>query len=296
MDPTKQTAVITGAASGIGRASVSCMLQAGWRIFATVRKAEDGSRLRSECGSGVTPLLMDVTDRASITAAADQVATQVGPQGLDGLVNVAGIGMVRPMEYASADDLHSIFEINAFGQIAVTQAFLPSIRRASGRIVNISSVGAHFAIPFGGLLNASKSAFGIMCDALRMELHPFGIRVSIIEPGAIRTPAVDKTLGHVDTIIAQLPPSGQQQYAAMLKAFAPRAYQREMHGSPPEEVAQSVYHALTAATPRLRYRVGKHSRLLSTLSSLLPDNLFESLLLRITGLPTGFGSLPAAKE
>jgi NAD(P)-dependent dehydrogenase (short-subunit alcohol dehydrogenase family) len=289
MNPVKRTVVITGAGSGIGRACVSRVLQAGWRIFASVRKPEDGARLQSECGADVTPLIMDVTDRSSVSAAAQQVARQVGLYGLNGLVNVAGVGVIRPMEYATPRDLQEIFDINAFGQIAVTQAFLPLIRAARGRIVNISSVGAHFAVPFGGLLNASKSAFGIMCDALRMELHPFGVHVSTIEPGAIKTPAVDKTLGHMDTVIANLPEPGRQQYGAMLKSFAPRAYAREMNGSPPEVVAHAVYQALTDPRPKIRYRVGKHSKLLSTLSSLLPETLFQSLLLRITGLPTKFG-------
>ena len=131
--------------------------------------------------------------RASITAAAEQVAREA-PSGLDGLVNVAGIGMARPIEYVAAEDLHEIFEINVFGQLAVIQAFLPFIRKAHGRIVNITSIGAHIAIPFGSLINASKSAFGIFSDTLRLELHPFGIRVMDIEPGAINTPAVEKTL------------------------------------------------------------------------------------------------------
>lgn len=287
----QKTVVITGAASGIGRACVSRMLPAGWRVFATVRKPEDGARLQSECGPEVTPLLMDVTDHASIAAAAGQVSAQTGAQGLGGLVNVAGVGIMRPLEYASAGDLREIFEINVFGQIAVTQAFLPLIRSARGRIVNISSIGAHFAIPFGGLLNASKGAFGLLCDALRMELHAFGIHVSTIEPGAIKTPAVDKTLGHVDTVVANLPESGQAQYGELLKNFARRAYEREMNGSPPEVVAQAVHHALTASHPRIRYRVGNHAKLLGRLATFLPDRLFDALLLRIAGLPPKFGSL-----
>lgn len=286
-----RTVVITGASSGIGHACVSSMLQSGWRIFATVRKAEDGARLQSECGASVTPLIMDVTDRASIASASAQVESQVASEGLSGLVNVAGVGMMRPMEYAAARDIQEIFDINAFGQIAVTQAFLPLIRTARGRIVSISSVGAHFAVPFGGLLNASKSAFGIMCDALRLELHPFGVHVSIVEPGAIKTPAVEKTLGNVDAIIADLPDRGREQYGAMLKNFAARAYEREMSGSSPEVVAQAVHHALTATHPRIRYRVGKHAKLLSTLPRILPEGLFEKVLLRIAGIPSKLGAV-----
>src|SRR5689334_11337413 len=138
----KKTVVITGASSGIGQASVRQMLESGWQIFASVRKKEDGDKLVSQNGGDVIPILIDVQDRVTIASAAEQVATSLNGRGLDGLVNVAGIGMARPVEYATSEDLHEIFEINVFGQIAVTQGFLPLIRKARGRIVNITSVGA----------------------------------------------------------------------------------------------------------------------------------------------------------
>ena len=211
-------------------------------------------------------------------------------------MNVAGVGIIRPVEFASAADLQQIFSINALGQIAVTQAFLPLLHAARGRIVNTTTVGAHFALPFGGLLNGSKAAFGILCDALRLELHPFGIRVCTIEPGAIKTPAVEKTLGHVENDIASLPERGRQQYGAMLRNFARRGYEREMHGSPPEVVAEAVYHALASRRPRIRYRVGRHSTVLGILPRILPDRIFDAFLLRTAGFPTKFGVLTAAKE
>ncbi|MGE5206878.1 MAG: SDR family NAD(P)-dependent oxidoreductase, partial [Chlamydiota bacterium] len=272
-----------------GRACVSRMIQSGWRVFATVRKSQDGDSLRSHFGANLTPVIMDVTDRPTIIAAAEQVSSQL--QQLDGLVNVAGVGMVRPVEYVSSADLQEIFDINVFGQLAVAQAFLPLLRHARGRIVNISSVGAHIAIPFGSLINASKSAFGMFSDTLRLELHPFGIRVSVVEPGAIKTPAVGKTLGNVEALVGNLPAAGAAQYGQMLKNFAGRAYAREMNGSPPEVVAQAVHHALTARRPRTRYRVGKHARLLGALPQILPDRVLDALLLRIAGVPASFGAL-----
>jgi NAD(P)-dependent dehydrogenase (short-subunit alcohol dehydrogenase family) len=284
----KKTVVITGASSGIGRASVLRLIAAGWRVFASVRKTEDGDQLQSEVGTDLTAVTLDVRDRSSIVAAAEQVSSQL--LGLNGLVNVAGIGMVRPAEYVTPGDLQEIFEVNVFGQIAVTQAFLPLLRKDQGRIVNISSVGAHIGIPFGGLLNASKSAFGSFSDALRLELHPFGIRVCIVEPGAIKTPAVEKTLGNVDRVVRDLPASGAAQYGEMLKKFAGRAYAREMRGSSPDVVARAVQHALTARRPRTRYRVGKHSSLLVTLPKILPDSLLDAILLRVVGLPTKLGA------
>ena len=296
MMDVKKAVLITGASSGIGRACVSRMMRAGWRIFAAVRKAEDAARLRSECGDEVIPLLMDVTDRASVLAAFGPVEAQVGAHGLNGLVNVAGVGVICPVEFATAAGLQEIFAINAFGQIAVTQTFLPLLHAVGGRIVNITTVGAHFALPFGGLLNGSKAALGILCDALRLELHPFGIRVCTVEPGAIKTPAVEKTLGHVESDIASLPESGRRRYADLLRNFARRGYEREMHGSPPEVVAEAVHHALTSRRPRIRYRVGKHSAVLGTLPKILPDRVFQALLLRLAGFPTKFGSLRVTQE
>jgi NAD(P)-dependent dehydrogenase (short-subunit alcohol dehydrogenase family) len=281
----KKSVVITGASSGIGRASVSRLIGSGWQVFATVRKSKDGDKLQSELGANLTPVLMDVTDRSTIAAAAEQVSAQLRGLGLDGLVNVAGIGMVRPVEYVTQSDLEEIFDINVFGQIAVIQAFLPQLRKARGRIVNISSVGAHIAIPFGSLINASKSAFGSFSDALRLELHPFGVRVCTIEPGAIKTPAVEKTLGNIEAVVGSLLGNGAARYGEMLKDFSRRAYAREMNGSSPDIVAQAVQHALTASRPRIRYRVGKHASVLTALPRILPDRLLDAILLRIAGLP-----------
>jgi NAD(P)-dependent dehydrogenase (short-subunit alcohol dehydrogenase family) len=270
------------------------MVHSGWRVFGTVRKTQDGESLRSEFGTAVTPIMLDVTDRASVNAAAQAVSRALQGLGLDGLVNVAGIGKMAPVEFLTEDGLLEIFNINLFGQIAVTQALLPLLRTAPGRIINISSVGAHIAIPFGSPINASKSAFGIFSDTLRLELHPFGIHVSVIEPGAIKTPAVNKTLGDVEGVIRGLPPNGAAQYGEMLKSFARRAYQREMHGSSPDVVAQAVHHALTAAGPRTRYRVGKHSTLL-TLLAFLPDRLLDKIRFRLVGMPTQFGAARSTK-
>jgi NAD(P)-dependent dehydrogenase (short-subunit alcohol dehydrogenase family) len=290
----KKTVIVTGASSGIGRSCVARMI-AGWRVFATVRKSKDADELTSEFGPALAPVMMDVTDRPSIMAAAERVSSQLHGQGLGGLVNVAGIGMMRPVEYATLRDLQEIFDINVFGQIALIQAFLPLIGQARGRIVNISSVGAHIAIPFGSPINASKSAFGTFSDTLRLELHPFGIHVCVVEPGAIKTPAVEKTLGDVEAIIAKLPQKGAAQYGEMLRRFARRAYAREMNGSSPDVVAQAVHSALTARRPRLRYRVGKHARFLTLLPRILPDRLLDAILLRIAGLPTKFGAVGYAE-
>lgn len=267
------------------------MRQAGWRVFATVRKEADRDKLGSEGKGNVYPVILDVESEASINVAAQDIASQLNADGLDGLVNVAGIGTVRPLEYASMQDLRQIFEINVFGQIAITQALNRLLRLNQGRIVNITSVGVNLAIPFGGLLNASKSAFAMISDTLRLEMHPFGVRVCAVEPGAIATPAVEKTLGDIEKVIAMLPAEAQTQYGTMLRTFARQAYAREKSGSSADVVACAVHHALTSSRPRIRYRVGKHAKLLAFLPKILPESLLDLLRLRMFGLsaPSGPG-------
>ena len=180
-----------------------------------------------------------------------------------------------------------------FGQIAVTQAMLPLIRRARGRIVNMGSVGAGIAFPFGGVLCASKSALRSLNDALRIELRCYGIRVCLIEPASIRTPAADKMLGDVEGVIRQRPPEGTARYGDKLRAFTRRSYSQERNGSPPEVVARAVHRALTAQRPRPCYLVGANAPLLAALRRLLPTCLLDIVRLRLLGLPSAFGSEPA---
>ena len=285
----ERTVLITGASSGIGHACAMRLSQEGFVVFAGVRKPRDGERLRTESGGKVLPVDIDVTDDATIRAAADEVRGRVGNAGLDGLVNNAGIGVTGPVEYLRPETLRHQFDVNVFGQIAVTQAMLPLVRRARGRIVNMGSVGSHISIPFGGALGASKSAFRSLNDALRMELHPFGIHVSMIEPASINTPAVDKTLD-ADAAVAALPPEGAERYGAMMREFIQRAVERERHGSPPEVVAEAVFHALTDKRPRARYPVGKDVTLLMAMPWLLPDGLLDRIRYRLFGLPARFAA------
>ena len=219
MSESKKAVVITGASSGIGYACVQRLSGAGWTVFATVRKTTDRDRLRSE--KNVYPVIMDVQDAASISKAAAEISSRLDGRGLDGLVNVAGVGMVRPLEYAPMNDVREIFEINFFGQVAAIQAFCGLLRTNRGRIVNVTTVGVNLAIPFGGLLNASKSAFAKVSDTLRLELRRFGVRVIAVEPGSISTPAVDKTLGNLEEVIASAAAHQRNKSAAGRKAGRP---------------------------------------------------------------------------
>lgn len=284
-----QSVFITGASSGIGRATALLLAERRFQVFAGVRKASDGEALRSESAGRIVPIQIDVTDPAAVAAAAGEVSKTLGDRGLDGLVNNAGIGTPAPVEYLNAETLRRQFEVNVFGQISVTQAFLPLIRRAKGRIVNVGSAGSHIAIPFGGALCGSKGAFTLLSEALRLELRPYGIHVCLIEPGAISTPAVDKTLGDAESIIASLPPEGAARYGDKLREFVRRGHARETNGSRPEVVGKAILHALTSRRPRLRYAVGKDARMLLTLPRLVPERALDRVRLRALGLPTAFG-------
>ena len=180
-------------------------------------------------------------------------------------------------------------EVNLFGQIAVIQAFLPLVRLAKGRIINVGSVGDHVAPPFAGALSSSKAAFASMSAALRLELRPQGIHVCIIEPGAINSPAADKTLGGVEQAIAGMPPAGIGLYGEAMRRMVRTFSKKERAGSPPEVVAAVVERALTERHPRPRYAAGKDSTKLALLARFLPENLLDRAILRTFGLPTAFG-------
>jgi NAD(P)-dependent dehydrogenase (short-subunit alcohol dehydrogenase family) len=189
------------------------------------------------------------------------------------------------------DVLRHEFEVNVFGRIAITQAFLPPIRQARGRIVNIGSVDAYITMPFACVLAGYKSALNALNDTLRLELHPFGIHVCIIEPASIHTPAINKTLGQIEKVVEGLPREGAARYGAMLRGFARWTHAREQKGSPPEVVASAVHRALTEKRPRIRYRVGKDAWLLTTLPRFVPERALDYLRLRLFGLRHRFGQL-----
>lgn len=285
MESTAKTIVITGASSGIGRATALRLTGKGWHVFAAVRKDSDAAAIKAERRGALEPVLLDVTDPRSIIEATREVTERLAGRGLDGLFNNAGIGSVSPVEYTSLDKLREIFEINLFGQVAVIQAFLPLLREARGRIINNGSVGDHLTPPFGGALGSSKAAFASMSAALRLELRPQGIEVCLIEPGSINTPAVEKTLGGVERIIANWPPAGAALYGEAMRTVAHIFTRNERAGSPPEAVAAVVERALNDRHPRTRYLAGKDSVKLALLAKLLPEKLLDVAVLKFFGLP-----------
>ena len=282
-----RSCVITGASTGIGEACARRLDAAGWRVFAGVRREQDAARLREGASERLRPVTIDVTDAASIAAAAESIRAVTGGDGVSGLVNNAGIAMPGPLECLPIEDFRRQLDVNVVGQLAVTQAFVPLLRRSRdrARLVLMGSIGGRAATPFLGAYSASKFALEAMADALRVELQPWGIDVAIVEPGSIATPIWTKGDDSATRLAARLPEDAQQHYGPALAAMREAATVAARRGIPPDAVAAVVEHALTSDRPRTRYLVGTDAKIRARLSSLLPDRIADRLITRLLKLP-----------
>ncbi len=278
----KGAVLITGASSGIGRASALLLSRWGYRVFAGVRHAQVDNDLWAEASKPLTPVKLDVTDPRQIRSSVEVLTEALGSDcGLVGLVNNAGMTMPGPLEFLPLDSLRQQLEVNLIGLVAVTQAFLPLIRKCRGRIVNIGSIFGRFTLPFSGSYSATKFGLEGLTDSLRRELLPSGIHVSIVEPGAIETPIWDKGLPQLDKIAVELPAQGKELYATSLSALRRVMEKARRHAVPPEAVARAVLHALEAKRPKSRYLVGTDARVLAIGARFLPDRLNDWLVEKV---------------
>ena len=271
------TVLVTGASTGIGEATVLHLRELGFDPIAAVRKDEDAERLE---GQGVRTTRIDVTDADQIAAARDAL----GDEPLTGLVNNAGIAVAAPLEFLPIDRLRQQLEINLIGQVAVTQAFLPALRRSRGRIVNVSSIGGRVALPLGSPYNASKFGLEGLSDSLRRELRPQGIDVILIEPGGVKTPIWKKGERLADEMIDGMPPEAERLYGRMIERVrAETAKIAQDRGIEPREVAEAIGTALTANRPRARYLVGRDAKIRAPMAKFLPDRVMDRLIGRALG-------------
>jgi NAD(P)-dependent dehydrogenase (short-subunit alcohol dehydrogenase family) len=287
MDQTssaRPSVVITGASTGIGAATARELAGRGFRVFAGVRKAADAETLK-RVSPEIIPLLLDVTDAAQIGAAADYVGRTVGPAGLAGLVNNAGIVVAGPLEILPLEELRRQLEVNVIGPLAVTQAFLPFLRLAHGRIVNVGSVNGRMTPPYMAPYAASKHALEAMSNALRSELRAWGIQVSIIEPGATATPIWGKSLDAADRLAKAVPTGHMQLYQADLDAFTAAVREMACGATSVDRVVRAIVHALSARRPRTRYPIGLYTNLLLRAYKWIPDRLWDWLAQRSLKLP-----------
>jgi len=279
-----KSAVVTGASTGIGRATALRLDGDGWRVFAGVRREEDAEALRGAASERLVPLMLDITDPGQVAAAAERVGAEVGEAGLDGLVNNAGIAVPGPLEALPIDDFRRQVEVNLTAQVAVTQAMLPSIRRARGRLVFIASIGGRMAFPMFGAYHAAKFGLEAVGDVFRQELRPWGIEVAVIEPGSIATPIWERGQREAEAFVARATDEQEKLYGQAIAAYREVARQTGARGIPPERVAKAIEHALGARRPRTRYLVGFDARAQARLKAILPTRLVDRLIARLTGM------------
>jgi NAD(P)-dependent dehydrogenase (short-subunit alcohol dehydrogenase family) len=276
--PQRGAVLVTGASSGIGRACALNLAAAGFRVFAGVRAERDAELLRAAAPQSLTPLLLDVTDTDQLSAAASLLTAELRTSGLQGLINNAGICVTGPLEYVPLRALRQQLEVNVVAQVAVTQAVLPLLRIARGRIVNIGSTSGRIAGRLVGPYCASKFALEAVTSALRLELQSSGVAVSIVEPGVVATAFWAKALAAEHALVLNLPPDGSQRYGEALARRRDKMTQFSSTGCLPEAVCNAIFHALTARRPKLRYVVGMDAKLRTTLAAVLPEWLWHYLV------------------
>jgi NAD(P)-dependent dehydrogenase (short-subunit alcohol dehydrogenase family) len=278
--------LVTGASTGIGRATALLLDQRGYRVFPGVRKQEDAESLAEEGSERMTPVTIDVAKQRSISAAKRKIERAVGDDGLAGLVNNAGIGGGGPIEFLDLKDLYETLDVNLFGQIAVTQAFLPLIRRARGTIVFVSSIGGRVASPFMSPYNISKFGMEALGESLRQELKPWDIDVVVVEPGSIDTEIWGKGEETMRDRLSEMSPDGRRLYGKQLSRFGEGIRETASRGIPPERVARVIHRAIRSDNPRHRYLVGTDARVAARLKDALPDRTFSKLASRQHKMPT----------
>ena len=278
MQLTQQpSVVITGVSTGIGFDAARYLVERGYRVFGSVRKHADAERVKAALGSAFIPLIFDVTDSAAVAAAVDQVQETTGDQGLCALVNNSGISGTGPLINVPMDEVRQMFEVNVFGLLAVTQAFLPLLgarpgsTHPPGRIVNISSISGGLVFPLIGCYGASKHAVEALTDGLRRELGVYGIKVVCIEPGNISTPMWDKNT-EPDTRCTGTP------YAPVMAALRAGLQETGRKGAPVELVSRAIHRAITSKRPKTRYPLTPLWRVSRIFGDRMLDRLAKSAI------------------
>jgi NAD(P)-dependent dehydrogenase (short-subunit alcohol dehydrogenase family) len=282
----RRLAVVTGASTGIGRASALALAGRGFHVLAGVRRDGDAAALVAE---GIEPVRLDITDPAQVAAIAERVGSE---RPLAALVNNAGIAVNAPVEVIPMAEWRRQLEVNFFGHVSVTQALLPSLLRARGRVVNVSSIGGRVVGPTFGAYAASKFALEAMSDALRREVGPLGVSVIVVEPGSVATPIWDKGTATAQRLMREMSQEQRQRYGALSAAVLEQAGEVARNGIDPADAGKLIADAIEARRPRTRYLVGRDARVMARLARLLPDRAIDWLIAR----NLRFGDHPARTD
>jgi NAD(P)-dependent dehydrogenase (short-subunit alcohol dehydrogenase family) len=275
-----KTVVVTGCSSGAGRAAALLLAREGWRVFAVVRQQSDADALEAEGSGGLEALLADVTSRAEVFDAAKRVADAAGGHGLDGLICNAGVGGGGPLEFATQDDLARPIETNLYGSIYCAQAFMPLLRSARGRIINITSGSTLFNMPLVSTYPAAKYALELVTRQLRCEVEQFGIKVILVDPGQIKTRMTQEAGEQSREVREKLPPMAVELYGEMIDGLENAAAGMKGSGKEPEEVAKVYLRALTDAKPKPFYAVGLDAKFMRVLSHVAPQRFIDAMAAR----------------
>ncbi len=278
MKATGKWILVTGATSGIGRATAVEMARRGWRVIASGRRPGDLERLATE--AGVETLELDVTDEQALEKVPERVGELTAGAGIDILVNNAGFGRLAPMEHVTADDLRLQFETNVFGLVRLTQQLLPAMKgKGAGKIINVSSVVGRLSLPMQGIYCATKHAVEAISDAWRVELRPFGISVVMVEPGAIRTNFGSTALAHREHYLSRSP-----DYQPALASFERLSEKMFARAPGPERVARTIARIASKCRPRARYVVPWQNRVTIFLYKVTPTRWVDALSGHLLGL------------
>jgi NAD(P)-dependent dehydrogenase (short-subunit alcohol dehydrogenase family) len=275
---------VTGASSGIGQATARLLAARGFAVLAGVRHDEDREQVAA---AGVEPVILDITDPAQVDAIAERVAGDPAGRPLGVLVNNAGIAVNAPVETIPMAEWRRQFDVNFFGHVAVTQALLPALLRARGRIVNVSSIGGRVAGPGFGAYAGSKFALEAMSDALRREIARLGVAVIVVEPGTIATAIWGKGLVTADRLVAGMSAEQQARYGDLIAAVRKQARALERNGISAEAAARVIVGAIEADKPRARYLIGRDAKIMAAVTKRLPDRAVDRLIARNLGLGKG---------
>lgn len=268
-----ELAVVTGASTGIGAATARALAGRGFHVLAGVRREQDGDAIRAP---GIEPVILDITDADHIRALGDRVNDDPQGRSVRALVNNAAIQANVPIEVYAIDEWRRMFEVNLFGQVAVTQTLLPALMRSKGRVVNISSVGGRVAMAGYGPYAATKFALEAVSDALRREMAPFGVGVVVIEPGAVRTEMLGRAIATAGELVSVMTPAQSRRYGALVQAVNAQAVSSTRTGLPADAAAEVIVTAVTARKPRTRYTVGREAAMIRWLP-FLPDRALDRI-------------------
>ena len=275
--PRREIVVVTGASTGIGAATARELARRGFHILAGVRRGTDADALRA---TNLEPVMLDITNETEIAALVKHITDDPERRPLRALVNNAGIGVNAPVEVLPLSEWRRLFDINLFGHVAMTQALLPALIESGGTVVNISSVGGKVAMATYGPYAGSKFALEAVSDALRREVGPLGVKVIVVEPGAVTTEMLGRVAAAGERITNGMTAEQRGRYATLMHSIISQAQAAIPKGVPAEEAGRVIADAVTSKRPRTRYTVGREAAIIVRLARVLSDRTLDSLLAR----------------